>query len=128
MRSGQGPILVLDDLEEDRVLARLILEYRGYEVALAASVDEALGMLSRVRPRAVLTDLHMPRRSGFELIDALRSRPETAGLPVLVYSAFDDLHAQRLRELDVAVLRKPIPVAEFLEIVESAVGAPSAEA
>lgn len=128
MRFRRGPILVLDDLEEDRVLARLILEYRGYEVALAASVDEALGMLSCVRPRAVLTDLHMPRRSGFEFIDALRSRPETAGLPVLVYSAFDDLHTQRLRELDVAVLRKPVPVTEFLRIVESAVGAPSAEA
>ncbi|HET9985244.1 MAG TPA: response regulator [Longimicrobiales bacterium] len=119
---------MLDDLEEDRVLAGLILEYRGYEVALAASVDEALAMLPRVRPRAVVTDLHMPRRSGFELIDALRSRPETAAVPVLVYSAFDDLHTHRLRELNVCVLRKPIPVSEFLRIVESAVGAPSLDA
>jgi CheY-like chemotaxis protein len=125
---ARGPILVLDDLEDDRVLAGLILEYRGYEVALAASVDEALAMLPRVRPCAVLTDLHMPRRSGFELIEVLRARPDTASLPVLVYSAFDDLHTRRLRELNVSILRKPIPVGEFLRIVESAVGAPPREA
>ncbi len=75
-------VLVVDDEAGVRESLRMVL--RGdCEVALAASVDEALAILREEPPDLVLLDLVMPGRSGFELLAELGSRPGSPPVVVL---------------------------------------------
>jgi len=60
------------------------LESRGVRVESATNGSEALEMLPWVRPDMIFTDLQMPKMDGPALIEALRARPETAALPVVI--------------------------------------------
>jgi CheY-like chemotaxis protein len=60
------------------------LEERGFTVESATNGEEALAVLSRVRPNVIFTDLQMPKMSGSELITALKSKPETARIPIII--------------------------------------------
>jgi CheY-like chemotaxis protein len=60
------------------------LEERGFTVESAANGAEALDILARVQPTLIVTDMQMPKMSGSELITALKSKPETAGVPVII--------------------------------------------
>jgi CheY-like chemotaxis protein len=70
------------------------LEQRGFAVESATNGAEALDVLSRVRADLIVTDMQMPKMSGGELITALKSRTETAGIPIIIVagraSGFDN--------------------------------------
>ena len=63
------------------------LEERGYTVESAANGEEALEVLSRVQPALIVTDMQMPKMSGGELITALKSKPETAAMPIIIVAS-----------------------------------------
>ena len=60
------------------------LEERGFAVESATNGVEALQVLARVQPDLIITDVKMPRMSGTELIGALKSKPETAKIPIII--------------------------------------------
>ena len=60
------------------------LEARGFTVESATNGAEALEKVAASIPAVIITDLEMPRLSGLELIAALKVRPETAAIPVVV--------------------------------------------
>jgi CheY-like chemotaxis protein len=76
--------LVVDDSMLIRHTVCRFLEDRGYTVETATNGLEALQLLESVTPCLIVTDLQMPKMSGVELIAALRSRPSTAKIPLLV--------------------------------------------
>lgn len=76
--------LVVDDSMLIRHTVCRILEARGFAVDSASNGAEALEKLATGLPAIIITDLEMPRMSGLELIAALKARPETAGIPVVV--------------------------------------------
>jgi CheY-like chemotaxis protein len=76
--------LVVDDSMLIRYTVCRFLEERGFRVESATHGVEALEILSRVRPDLIFTDIQMPKMSGTELITALKSKPETAGIPIIV--------------------------------------------
>ena len=76
--------LVVDDSMLVRYTVCRFLEERGFAVEAAANGDEALGVLARVQPDLIVTDMQMPRMSGSELITVLKSKPETSGVPIIV--------------------------------------------
>ncbi len=65
-------ILVVDDEEEFRNVYRLMLEYKGYEVTLAASGEECLDFLEKNSYDLVLTDLKMDGMDGIELLKKIK--------------------------------------------------------
>jgi CheY-like chemotaxis protein len=67
-------ILVVDDEPSIREAARMILESEDYEVLTAADGVEALHSLSRSLPDLIISDLNMPRMSGFEFLAVVRER------------------------------------------------------
>ena len=115
--------LVVDDSMLIRYTVCRFLEQRGFAVESATNGAEALDVLSRVRTDLIVTDMQMPKMSGGELISALKSKPETAGIPIIIVagraSGFDtsekranfaiykdiDIDAQLAKALD-AVLGK----------------------
>jgi len=76
--------LVVDDSMLMRYTVCRFLEQRGFAVETASNGTEALEVLGRVQPALIVTDMVMPKMSGSELISALKSKPETAGVPIII--------------------------------------------
>lgn len=68
-------------------LVRLALEQAGWVVHTCTSPDVALTLIRTHRPSVVLVDLLMPETDGFEVVDRLRSDPQTTSLPIVVLTA-----------------------------------------
>jgi len=76
--------LVVDDSMLMRFTVCRFLEERGYAVESATNGLEALEVLDRIQPELIVTDMQMPKMSGSELITALKAKPETAGIPIII--------------------------------------------
>lgn len=79
--------LVVDDSMLIRHTVCRYLEERGFEVESATDGHEALEVLSRIRPNIIITDLQMPKMSGGELIAALKDKPETVSIPIVILTS-----------------------------------------
>jgi CheY-like chemotaxis protein len=86
--------LVVDDSMLIRYTVCRFLEGRGFAVESATNGVEALQILEGMRPDLIVTDMLMPKMSGSELITALKRKPETANIPIIIVagraSGFDE--------------------------------------
>jgi CheY-like chemotaxis protein len=86
--------LVVDDSMLIRYTVCRFLEGRGFAVESATNGLEALTILERVHPDLIVTDMQMPKMSGSELITALKKKPETTSIPIIIVagraSGFDE--------------------------------------
>jgi threonine synthase len=81
-------IAIVDDTVEARRLIRRILQSQGnFTILEAANGKEGLELIQRELPDLIILDLMMPEMDGFSVMDVLRSRPETANIPVIVATA-----------------------------------------
>lgn len=81
-------ILVVDDEESLCEILQFNLEVEGYQVDVAYSAEQALGMHPE-RYSLILLDVMMGEMSGFRMAQALRSKPQTAKIPVIFCTARD---------------------------------------
>jgi CheY-like chemotaxis protein len=92
--------------EDDRFLRRAMevaLTKRGFHVVVAVDGQDALELLQTNRPDLVLLDLLMPRKTGLEVLRALRADPDTASLPVLILSnSSKELEMQQAEALGIS--------------------------
>jgi CheY-like chemotaxis protein len=79
--------LVVDDSMLIRYSICRFLESRGFAVEAAVNGAEAVELLARMRADLVVTDMRMPKMSGSEFIAALKSKEETARIPVIVVTS-----------------------------------------
>ncbi len=95
---AEPPILIVDDSRvSQRIASRLIQAGTGRSVICADNGHQALALIEEVRPVLVLTDLHMPRMDGFELVEAIRSRYPR--IPVILMTAYGS-EASAMRALE----------------------------
>ena len=80
-------VLVVDDEEMTRKLLRLMLERDGFVIVEAEDGLEALDMIKREMPDIIIMDVMMPNMDGFSACQALRNKPETAEIPIILLSA-----------------------------------------
>src|SRR5690554_1932484 len=69
--------------------ARLLAE--GYEIISANDGEEALAVAVREKPELIISDVMMPKISGFDMLDILRSSPETKDTKVIMMTALSQL-------------------------------------
>ncbi|HWB11117.1 MAG TPA: response regulator [Pirellulales bacterium] len=122
-------ILLCDDEVHIVRAAEFKLARAGYDVRCAADGQEAWEIIQQDPPDLLITDLQMPRLGGLQLIERLRQRPDTNGLPVIVLTAKGfELKPQELAERwgVLAVVGKPFSPRELLHLVESSVPPPAA--
>ena len=81
-----GKVLVVDDNADMRRYIVRLLSPR-FDVTVAGDGSAALETLQRQKPDLVLTDVMMPNLDGFGLLQAIRSRPESRTIPVIMLSA-----------------------------------------
>ena len=76
-----------DDVPKNLQILGKILRNQRYKVAAATSGGQALDMIGKIRPDLVLLDIMMPGMDGFEVCKEIKSRPETADIPIIFLTA-----------------------------------------
>jgi two-component system cell cycle response regulator DivK len=114
-------ILIVDDNENNRKLARDVLEFAGFETITATGGVEGVSLAMERKPDLVLMDIRMPDLSGTEALKLLREDSRTAGIPVvaLTSSTMRGDEQRFIAEGFDGYLAKPISVREFPDQVRS---------
>lgn len=119
-----APILLIDDSLSIRKFVGKMLENAGYQVDTAVDGEDGLRKASARSYRLILTDLEMPKLNGFEVIQSLRSRPQTQQTPVVVMTTrAGDKHRQMAISIGAtSYVAKPVEERALLQEVERWVG------
>ncbi len=117
-------VLIAED--EPSILESLdfILRRAGWTISAVADGDAALEAVRRLKPRVLVLDVMLPKRSGFEVLKQIRADLETRTLPVLVLTAKGQQQDRRIAEemgADVFVT-KPYANAEVVDAVRQLMG------
>jgi chemosensory pili system protein ChpA (sensor histidine kinase/response regulator) len=117
-------IVVADDSISVRKFVGRMLEKNGYRVKLAADGLEAAELVAQHGCHLVITDLEMPRMTGYELMVQLRQSPTTRRIPVMVVtSRAGAKHRDRaMKEGASAFLTKPVQEDQLIAAVEQLMG------
>ena len=83
-------ILIVDDDQGNRYIARQFLELAGFETVEAENGIEALKVFAKLHPDIVLLDVKMPKMDGFGACTQLRKLPRGAHTPILMMTGQDD--------------------------------------
>jgi PAS domain S-box-containing protein len=120
-KPGERPwrILIVDDIANNRLVARGLLEPIGIECQEAIDGEDALEQIWSFRPDLVLMDILMPVMNGEQATRSLRSLPEYQSLPIIAVTAsgFDGKREELLAAGFSEYLRKPFLEEELISII-----------
>ncbi len=85
---GIKKVLVVDDDREWNLLLKMRLELAGFRSEQAFNGKEAIQKVNEGRPDLILLDITMPEMDGWDVCKALRDRPDTKDLPIIIISSF----------------------------------------
>ncbi len=115
------PVLyIVDDVEENRNMLRMMFKMKGYEIIEACDGLDALEKLATTKADCMILDVMMPNMDGITLCKKLREMPETAVLPIIMLSGKtqpEDIQAG----LDAGAnhyMKKPMNTGELISLVE----------
>ena len=118
-------VLVADDEPNIVISLEFLMKREGYEVVVARDGQETLEAIARERPDLVLLDVMMPRKSGFEVLQAVRADEALQGTRILLLTA-------KGRDTDIAkgtalgadgYMTKPFSTRELVHKVAELLGA-----
>lgn len=120
-QSRRPLVLAVDDAKAVRTIVETVLAPFDCNVEGAANGYNALFMMESALPDLIVLDVNMPIMGGLEMLTMLKSKPELAGIPVIILASPSD-HAvlPKLKELGLAgLLMKPFEPAALLEVIRS---------
>ncbi|MBS1191606.1 MAG: response regulator [Rhodocyclaceae bacterium] len=80
-------ILIADDEPNIVISLEFLMKKEGFQVAVANDGEDALDKVGSFAPDLLLLDVMMPKKSGFEVCEALRADPSLAGLRIIMLTA-----------------------------------------
>ena len=80
-------ILVVEDVEMNRKVVRIVLKAKGYEVVEAVDAEEALAILRTGLPDLILMDIALPGISGEDLTRQIKANSEWCHVPIIAFTA-----------------------------------------
>jgi len=121
---SQKRLLLVDDIEVNREIAKILLEGAGFIVDTAANGQEAVDKVSASQPggyEAVLMDIQMPIMDGYTATKAIRALkdPKIAAVPIIAMTAnafSEDVQASRNAGMD-GHIAKPIDVDKMMQVL-----------
>lgn len=120
-RNRKRRILVVDDSLTTRSLEKSILEAHGYEVQLAVDGIEALERVRTDPPELVISDVMMPRLTGFQLLERIRGEEAIKHIPVILVTSLESRQEQELGlslGADAYIVKRKFDQRELLETIE----------
>lgn len=119
--SEKHRVLIADDNEPNVELLEAYLAGLDVEVAVAVDGQDTLDKVAEFKPHVLLLDVMMPRLSGFEVCQRLKSDPATSGVMILMVTALNEL-GDIERAVDAGTddfLSKPVNKIELVKRVEN---------
>jgi CheY-like chemotaxis protein len=116
-------VAIVEDDNAIREVMEEVLNEAGYLCLSATSATGAVELLEHARPHLVILDIVLGGGSGWRVLDQLKSRRETAAIPVIVCTADTEAlstHQTILRERGVHCLPKPFDVDELVRLANEA--------
>ena len=117
-------VIVVDDDPAVRTLFVDVLQGAGYRVVGAEDGYVAEDLIRDLFPDLILLDLHMPRGSGFSLLNNMRKHPRWRAIPIVIVSGYLD-RVEPLDETGLTVvgrIGKPVDVDQMLALVRETLG------
>lgn len=113
--------LIVDDSRSARFVLKRVLETHELDVDTAESAEDALDYLTENRPDVIFMDHLMPGMDGFEAVSAIKRNPETATIPIMMYTSQEgEVYVGQARALGaVGVLPKKIAPVEVSKVLQS---------
>ena len=116
-------ILLVEDTQDNRAIAELILREAGHTVLSVADGESGMAAAAALHPDLILMDLALPLVDGWEATRRLKADPTTRDIPVVAFTAHvlqED--ADRAREAGcVAVIAKPFEIDTLLSQIDTLV-------
>ena len=81
-------ILLIEDNEQNRYLAKFLLEKKGYESLAVTDGAAGIGMAVRERPDLILLDIQLPGMDGYSVARELRKNPALSGTPIIAVTSY----------------------------------------
>jgi CheY-like chemotaxis protein len=114
----RSKVLYIEDKIPNLELMRNIMEDVGNTLFIEAqTVRDGIAMARSVKPDLVITDIHLPDGTGFDVLQALREDAETAHIPVIALTA-DDMHNMKRFGFD-NIVTKPFRIPDLLDVVRT---------
>ena len=113
-------ILVVEDMEINRKVVRIVLKAKGYEVLEAVDAEEALVMLQAELPDLILMDIALPGISGEDLTRQIKANSEWCHVPIIALTAAA-MKGEREQFRDAGCddyISKPVNTHALVELVE----------
>ncbi len=112
-------ILVLDDDPEILAALRTVLERQKYRVLTASDGNAGLAVAEREQPDLVIVDMMMPKKSGFLVLERLKSRKEASPRVIMITANEGSRHRAYAEMLGVDdYIRKPFAMERLLDSVQ----------
>lgn len=118
-------IMLVEDDKSLREIYSIRLVAEGYEIVSAGDGEEALAMAVRERPDLILSDVMMPKISGFDMLDILRATPETKDIKVIMMTALssDDQRARGENlGADRYLVKSQVGIEDVINVVHDVLG------
>jgi two-component system, OmpR family, alkaline phosphatase synthesis response regulator PhoP len=112
-------VLIADDEPLTAEMMALMLSFQGYDVVCALDGADALRQARAEKPDLVLLDVCMPKLEGDEVTRALRSDPDLAGCPVILFSSADESDVLWREAGANLFMQKPLDIRKLPAFVES---------
>jgi CheY-like chemotaxis protein len=113
--------LVVDDSKTARVTLKRMLEKYDIEVDTRESAEQALDYLIGKTPDVIFMDHMMPDMDGFQAVEAIKGNPDTATIPIMMYTSKEgDLYVSQARALGaIGILPKEVEPAELFQVLNN---------
>ena len=117
-------VLIIEDEKLIIVSTQMVLEAAGFRVESATNGEDGIAKAKSLTPDLILLDIMMPGIDGWETLTRLKRDPETATIPVIIFTAREHARGhQKSAEMGAAdYFRKPFEPDELIELVEKHVG------
>jgi two-component system cell cycle response regulator DivK len=112
-------ILIIEDNEKNRRLARDVLQVKGYQTIESETAEEGLKLAAEKSPALILMDIQLPGIDGITALKRLRADPKTKSISVIAITASAMTHNRQtlLAEGFDGYQTKPITLKDFLDEV-----------
>ena len=117
--------MLVEDDTSLREIYSIRLAAEGYEIISAGDGEEALAIAVKEKPDLILSDVMMPKISGFDMLDILRSTPETKDIKVVMMTALSSEDQRKRGEAlgaDRYLVKSQVGIEDVVNVIHEVLG------
>ena len=118
-------VMLVEDDASLREIYSIRLAAEGYEIISAGDGEEALAIAVKEKPDLILSDVMMPKISGFDMLDILRSTPETKDIKVVMMTALSSEDQRKRGEslgADRYLVKSQVGIEDVVNVIHEVLG------